>query len=186
MPHCFFKPFCQAVCAFHQSLGPPISERFHNSGKGSSRGFCDIFGHAFSVRALAPSSSGSRIGFWRELARRLGENPMPAPSGSALRQRPLLRLGDSGIALQSGAERSAPGIPRKPTRHLHHKPNQRPWDWPRGLISQAPNRINSAKAPAIAASQVPMAHSAAVPAQVIDENASAKVAAREDICRRRK
>ena len=36
------------------------------------------------------------------------------------------------------------------------------------------------------ASHVPAAASAAVPAQAIEENASAKVAAREDVCRRRK
>jgi hypothetical protein len=43
----------------------------------------------------------------------------------------------------------------------------------------------TAIAAAIKASQVPAAASAAVPAQVIEENASANVATRDETCRRR-
>ena len=55
-----------------------------------------------------------------------------------------------------------------------------------GLSSRAPIKIPIAMMPISKASQVPAAASAAVPAQVIDENASAKVAMREEVCRRRK
>src|SRR3954462_245685 len=54
-----------------------------------------------------------------------------------------------------------------------------------GRISRAPSKIATAIAPVIPASQVPAQANAAVAAQVIDENASANVATRDEICRRR-
>src|ERR1700730_3070483 len=59
-------------------------------------------------------------------------------------------------------------------------------DAQRGLISRVPTRVPTGIAPVTRASQVPAAASAAVAAQVIDEMASANVAMREEICRRRK
>src|SRR5260370_42520100 len=56
----------------------------------------------------------------------------------------------------------------------------------RGLISRVPIKVATAIAPVTRASQVPAAASAAVAAQAIDEIASANVAMREEICRRRK
>src|SRR5260370_27705538 len=56
----------------------------------------------------------------------------------------------------------------------------------RGLISRVPIKVATAIAPVTRASQVPAAASAAVAAQVIDEMASANVAMRDEICRRRK
>jgi hypothetical protein len=53
-------------------------------------------------------------------------------------------------------------------------------------MSHAPIKMPTAMAAASRASQVPAAASAAVAAQAIDKNASAKVAVRDEICRRRK
>ena len=54
-----------------------------------------------------------------------------------------------------------------------------------GLTSQMATTIPSAITAAPSAAQVCAAASAAVAAQAIDENASAKVAMRDDVCRRR-
>jgi hypothetical protein len=55
----------------------------------------------------------------------------------------------------------------------------------RGLISRVPIKVATATAAGARASQEPAAASAAVAAQVIDEMASANVAMRDEICRRR-
>jgi hypothetical protein len=55
-----------------------------------------------------------------------------------------------------------------------------------GLISHTPARIAAAMNPGTTASQVPAAASAPVPAQIVDDSASAIVAMRDEVCRRRK
>jgi hypothetical protein len=55
-----------------------------------------------------------------------------------------------------------------------------------GLINQTPARIDAAMTPGTTASQVPAAASAPVPAQIVDDSASAIVATRDEVCRRRK
>jgi hypothetical protein len=55
-----------------------------------------------------------------------------------------------------------------------------------GLISHTPARIAAATKPGTTASHVPAAAKAPVPAQIVDDNASAIVAMREEVCRRRK
>ena len=55
-----------------------------------------------------------------------------------------------------------------------------------GLIIQVPATSASTTMPGITASQVPVAASAPVPAQPVDDSASAKVATRDEVCRRRK
>jgi hypothetical protein len=54
-----------------------------------------------------------------------------------------------------------------------------------GLIAQVPVRIRTARTAGTAASGLPEAASAPTPAQVIDASASAIVAIREEVCRRR-
>jgi hypothetical protein len=55
-----------------------------------------------------------------------------------------------------------------------------------GLISHTPARIAAAMTPGTTASQVPAAANAPVPAQIVDDSASAIVAMRDEVCRRRK
>src|SRR5580700_885599 len=52
-----------------------------------------------------------------------------------------------------------------------------------GLIIHAPATIARTNNPGMTASQVPVAAKAPVPAQPIDDSASAKVATRDDVCR---
>src|SRR5690606_32976418 len=57
----------------------------------------------------------------------------------------------------------------------------------RGARKRAAITMKTAVSPAKTANRtLPLAASAAVPAQAIDENASAKVASRDEVCRRRK
>src|SRR5262245_53566809 len=56
----------------------------------------------------------------------------------------------------------------------------------RGLIHLAPAITATANSAGISASHIPAAASAAVPAQLIDANASANVAMRDEVWRRRK
>ena len=55
-----------------------------------------------------------------------------------------------------------------------------------GLISHAPATIRSTMTPGTTASQVPVAARAPAPAQPVEDSASAKVATRDEVCRRRK
>src|SRR5262245_36809587 len=54
-----------------------------------------------------------------------------------------------------------------------------------GLIDQTPARMANAIAAGASAAQLPEAANPVVAAQAIDENASANVARRDDVCRRR-
>src|SRR5262249_19756487 len=54
-----------------------------------------------------------------------------------------------------------------------------------GLLTQTPARMANAIAAGPSAVQLPEAANAVVAAQAIDENASAKVARRDEVCRRR-
>src|SRR3954447_14640895 len=88
---------------------------------------------------------------------------------------PADRNADGRQSLRSGIGRMrvVPNRPRQTSSAL-------------GLSSHAPTKMLAAITPVIQAIQVPAAASAAVAAQVIEENASAKVAVRDEICRRLK